>query len=55
VIRFYDFDKNIIEIGERMEHTVYRLSQQNYPVEEICKITYLSEDIVKKSIEEYSK
>ena len=55
VVRFYDYDKNIIEIGERMEHVAYRLSKQNYSIEEICKITYLPEDIVRKSIEEYSK
>jgi catechol 2,3-dioxygenase-like lactoylglutathione lyase family enzyme len=55
VIRFYDYDKNIIEIGERMEHVAYRLSKQNYSIEEISKITYFPEDIVQKSIEEYSK
>lgn len=55
VIRFYDYDKNIIEIGERMEHAAYCLSKQNYSIEEISKITYLPEDVVQKSIEEYSK
>jgi len=55
VVRFYDDDKNIIEIGERMEHTAFRLSKQNYSIEEISKITYLPENMVQKSIEEYSK
>lgn len=55
VIRFYDYDKNIIEIGERMEHVAYRLSKQNYSIEEISKITYFPENIVQKSIEEYSR
>jgi len=54
VVRFYDYDKNIIEIGERMEHVAYRLSMHNYSIEEICKITYLPEDVVRKSIKEYS-
>ena len=55
VVRFYDDDKNIIEIGERMEHTAFRLSKQNYSIKEISKITYLPENMVQKSIEEYSK
>ncbi len=55
VVRFYDYDKNIIEIGERMEHVAYRLSKQNNSIKEICKTTYLPEDVVQKSIEQYSK
>ncbi len=55
VIRFYDYDKNMIEIGERLEHVAYRLSTQKYSIEEICKITYLTENVVLKSIREYSK
>ena len=35
VVRFYDPDKNIIEIGESMEHLVYRLYQQNHFADEI--------------------
>ena len=54
VVRFYDFDKNMIEIGERMEHVAYRLSKQNYSVEEICKITYLSKETAENAIKEYS-
>ncbi len=55
VVRFYDYDKNIIEIGERMEHVAYRLSKQNYSIEEISKITYLPDHVVQESIKEYSK
>ncbi|MBN2771690.1 MAG: VOC family protein [Spirochaetes bacterium] len=54
VIRFYDYDKNLIEIGERMEHVAFRLFQLNYSIEDISKITYLDKDFVEKSIEEYS-
>ena len=44
VVRFYDPDKNIIEIGESMECLVFRLHQENNSSEEISKITGL--DIV---------
>lgn len=54
VIRFYDYDKNMIEIGERLEHVAYRLSQQNYSLEDICRITYLDKESAKKAIKEYS-
>ena len=54
VFRFYDYDKNLIEIGESMEHVAYRLSQQNHSIDEICKITYLDKDTVEKAIKEYS-
>jgi hypothetical protein len=54
VVRFYDHDKNIIEIGERMEHVAYRLSQQNYSFDDICKITYLGKEAVENAIKEYS-
>jgi catechol 2,3-dioxygenase-like lactoylglutathione lyase family enzyme len=55
VTRFYDYDFNAIEIGERMEHVAYRLHMENYSIDEICKITYLSEEKVRSSVEEYFK
>lgn len=54
VFRFYDYDKNMIEIAERMEHVAYRLSQQNYSHDDICKTTYLDKESVEKAIKEYS-
>ena len=54
VLRFYDYDKNMIEVGERLEHTAYRLSKQNYSIEDICRITYLEKEIVENAIDEYS-
>lgn len=55
VIRFYDYDKNLIEIGERLEHVAFRLSKQNYSNDEISKITYLDNESVENAIKEYSK
>ena len=55
VFRFYDYDKNLIEVGERMEHVAYRVYQQDYSIEEICKITYLDQKRVEMSIQEYNQ
>ena len=48
VVRFYDPDKNIIEIGESMEHLVFRLKQQNYSSDEISKMTGLDKEFIEK-------
>ncbi len=55
VVRFYDFDKNLIEIGERLEYVAYRLFKENYPIEEISKIIYLSKKDVEEAIKEYTE
>lgn len=55
VFRFYDYDKNIIEVGEEMEHVAFRLSQQDYSLNEICKITYLPKEAVERVLTEYSR
>ena len=55
VFRFYDYDRNIIEIGESMPHVAFRLSREKISVEEISRITYLPENIVKASIKEYER
>ena len=54
VMRFYDYDSNIIEIGEPMPHVAYRLHCDNIPIKQICKITYLDERTVEESIAKYS-
>ena len=54
VIRFYDYDGNIIEIGERMEHVAYRLFKENKTIEEIVRITYLSREKIEEAITEYT-
>lgn len=51
VIRFYDLDKNIIEVGESMEFLAYQLFKEGKTVAEIFKITSLPEDFVKASIQ----
>ena len=53
VVRFYDPDENIIEVGESMEHVAFRLAQEGLPVERISEITYMPVDYVVQSIEKY--
>jgi catechol 2,3-dioxygenase-like lactoylglutathione lyase family enzyme len=49
VVRFYDPDKNIIEIGETMEHLVIRLHDQGNSFDEISKMTNLDCDFIEKT------
>ena len=49
VVRFYDPDKNIIEIGESLEHLIFRLCQQNYSADEISEMTGLDKEFIKRS------
>ena len=53
-LKVYDYDGHIIEIGEPLEATAYRLSLEGKSIEEISEITYLDLETVKKSIEERS-
>lgn len=50
VVRFYDPDKNIIEVGESMEFLSFRLSEEGKSIEEISNVTGLAKDFVKESI-----
>jgi len=54
VIRFYDYDHNMIEVGESMAHVANRLFQEGHVMKKISEITYMSEDLIKKAIEKYS-
>lgn len=54
VFRFYDYDQNIVEIGETMAHVAYRLYAEGYGMEDICKITYLNSKTVIESINKYA-
>ena len=54
VMRFYDYDENLIEVGESMTHVAFRLSQEGLEIPEISKTTYLSIPMVKEAIEKYS-
>lgn len=54
VVRFYDPDENIIEVGESMEHLSYRLYTEGMSIEKIMSITYMSENFVSESIMKYN-
>jgi catechol 2,3-dioxygenase-like lactoylglutathione lyase family enzyme len=53
VLRLYDCDGNIIEIGESLEHTAWRMAELGYSIGEISGITHLSEDAVKKAMKDF--
>ena len=55
VVRFYDPDKNIIEIGETLEHLSFRLRKEDLSFEQISKITNMPIDFVIDSIKKYEK
>ena len=52
VVRFYDPDKNIIEVGESIEFLSFRLSKEGKSIEEISKITNMPIKFVSESIRE---
>lgn len=54
VMRFYDYDKNMIEVGESLEYVAFCLFKQGTTLHEICRITYLDENTVLKAIDKYS-
>ncbi len=54
VVRFYDLDKNIIEVGESLEHLVYRLHNEGMTTSEIVKTSNMPEEFVIYSIEKYT-
>lgn len=39
-IRFYDYDKNLIEVGEPFENMAYWLYKEKYPVEDVLKLSF---------------
>ncbi|MBI9066406.1 MAG: hypothetical protein JEZ09_03870 [Salinivirgaceae bacterium] len=51
VIRFYDLDKNIIEVGESMEFLAYRLTKEGNTLKEISEIISMPLELVKASIQ----
>ncbi|MDP4189145.1 MAG: VOC family protein [Bacteroidota bacterium] len=53
VVRFYDPDRHIIEIGESLEHLSFRLYQEGMTVNEITKIILMPEEFVKAGIEQF--
>lgn len=55
VVRFYDPDNNIIEVGEPMEEVAMRLHKEGYSVFDISKMIQMSEVFVKQSIKQRNK
>lgn len=55
VLRFYDIDKNIIEVGESLEHLVYRLWNEGKSYEEIGEVTDMDNEFVEESIKKFSR
>ncbi|MBP8994194.1 MAG: VOC family protein [Bacteroidales bacterium] len=50
VMRIYDPDKNIIEIGESLEHVCIRLKNEGKCIEDIIKLTSLSEEYINQAL-----
>ena len=53
VVRFYDPDGNIIEVGESLEYLCFRLYREGMNVEAITKAIGMPEDFVKMGIEKF--
>jgi catechol 2,3-dioxygenase-like lactoylglutathione lyase family enzyme len=53
VVRFYDPDKNIVEIGESMPFLCYRLSNEGLSIKETAKVTGLAESFIAESIKSF--
>ncbi len=47
-------NKNLIEVGERLEHVAFRLFRDNFSMDETCQITHLTREAVENAIKEYS-
>lgn len=54
VIRFYDPDKHIIEVGEEMSAMVGRLYRDGMTVEEISEKTYMKKGIIERMLKKQS-
>lgn len=55
VFRFYDDDGNIIEIGERLEHTAYRLHREGRSAEQIAAAILMPVDFVREAVKTYER
>jgi catechol 2,3-dioxygenase-like lactoylglutathione lyase family enzyme len=50
VMRFYDYDKNIVEAGESLEYTAYRMHKEGKSTGQIAKVIYFTENQVLDAI-----
>lgn len=55
VLRIYDPDNHIIEIGESLEYLSYRLSKEGKSHEEISKMTLMPVEFVCEGIRKFSR
>jgi catechol 2,3-dioxygenase-like lactoylglutathione lyase family enzyme len=55
VMRFYDPDNHIIEVGESLEHLSHRLHREGMEVEKISRITHMTREFVKDAIARYEQ
>lgn len=55
VVRFYDPDENIIEVGESLEYLSYRLWNEGVSIDLISQTTNMPVDFVNSSIEKFKK
>jgi len=54
VIRFYDLDDHIVEIGESMERVIFRFLDKGYSIEETAKTSQHPESFVRECVERRS-
>jgi catechol 2,3-dioxygenase-like lactoylglutathione lyase family enzyme len=54
VVRFYDPDRHIVEVGESMEHVAFRLSTEGMSETEISQSIMMPVEFVKNSIQSFS-
>lgn len=55
VIRIYDPDQNIIEIGESLGYLAYRLSKESLTEDNIAHTINMNVDFVRSSIQSFNK
>lgn len=55
VVRFYDPDMNIIEVGESLEYLSYRLSREGLSEDQIAASVGIPVEFVKESISKFNK
>jgi hypothetical protein len=51
--RFYDYDKHVLEIAEKMDVVIHRLQQNGISIDEIANLTGYSVDQVVQEIEKH--
>lgn len=54
VVRFYDPDRHIIEIGESMEYLCFRLYSEGLTIAHISKTIMMAEDFVREGVRKFS-